>query len=169
MRKIFYLFVLSSIVFLNSCNKSEYKPTTNATINMNGEWWAELYESDDSTIIFAYDDFAHSFITSNSSKNVNTELVLNMSKLDNITSKSIVPINYSALTFKNNTTLINLPDSTSTILLNEGIILKNAAHSPSNHVTDSIRIVFEFLDDPGTKYILRGYKDTGWPEDRHDN
>jgi hypothetical protein len=168
MRKIFYLLVLS-IAFLNSCKKSEYNPTTNATINMNGEWWAELYESDDTTVIFAYEDFAHSFTTSNSSKNVNSELILDMSKLDNITSKSIVPINYSALTFNSNTTLLNLPDSTNTILLNEGKILKNAAHSPSNHVTDSIRIVFEFIDDPGVKYVLKGYKDTGWPEDRRDN
>ena len=83
--------------------------------------------------------------------------------------KAIVPIDYANMSFKPNIKLLDLPDSSSLITLVEGKILKNATTAPSNHITDSIRIVFQSDDDePKINYILKGYKNTGWPEDRHD-
>ncbi len=153
-----------------SCTE-EYKINNSATVNMSGEWWVEIFAEDDTTLLYAFEDLEGSFFTSNTSADINTEILLNLpaGPFGPFAFKLKAPINYATTSFVNTANLLNLNDSTPSITVHEGNIFKNAATAPSLHSTDSIRLVVEYVDgDPGVKYIFKGYKDTGWPEDRHD-
>lgn len=171
MKKIKYI-ALAMVLSLGlvSCKK-EYKINKASTVDMSGEWWVQIYADDDTTLYYSYDDIAGAFITSNTAADVNTELLLNLpaAAFGPFAFKAKVPIDYSNTSFKMSENLLNLNDSTASITIHEGKIWKNAATAPSLHKTDSIRLVIEYTEaDPGTKYVLKGYKNTGWPEDRHD-
>ncbi len=173
MKKIKFLtlaMVLSLGLF--SCKK-EYVVNNAATVNMAGEWWVQIFADDDTTLLYSYDDIAGSFITSNTAADVNTELLLNLpgAGFGPFAFKVKTPIDYSNTSFKSAVGIYDVNDSlrTNAITIHEGKIFKGAATAPSLHKTDSIRLVIEYVDgDPGTKYVFKGYKDTGWPEDRHD-
>ncbi|MFN8282671.1 MAG: lipid-binding protein [Chitinophagales bacterium] len=166
MNRISLIFLI--LIAVASCKKKEFEPEKTATVNMSGEWWVQLFEDDDSTIIFNFTDIEGAMTTSNTSKNISTELLIDLTHVGLFFKKAIVPIDYASTSFITNKRIFDVIDSTETNTLIEGKIFKNATNSPSNHVTDSIRIVLETDDDPGVHYILKGYKDTGWPEDRHD-
>lgn len=170
MKKVkFISFVMLLSLGLFSCKK-EYKINKAATVNMSGEWWVQIYSEDDSTLQYDFSDLEGSLITSNTSADVNTELLVDLPSgtFGPFAFKVKAPIDYASTTFKLGSGLLNLNDSTPGITIHEGKIWKDAATAPSLHKTDSIRLVVEYVDgDPGVKYIFRGYKDTGWPEDRH--
>lgn len=151
---------------LFSCKK-DFVPTDSATVNMNGEWWVAIFV-DDSIMIADYSDIGGSIITTNTAANTSSTMMID--DQNNIWPFKVqVPVDYPNLTFSASTGHLNLADSVNTIDVIDGSrIIKDGATSPSLHTTDSIVLKMEFSDDPGTIYWFKGYKDTGWPEDRWD-
>jgi hypothetical protein len=160
---IAFFFTLSLV----SCKKKELEQENTATVNMSGEWWVQIYSDDDTTIQFTFGDIEAPIVAVNTQKNVNTEILLDLHNFGPFGFKAVAPIDYATTSFKSNSKLLNIIDSTESVTLIEGKIFKNATTAPSLHSTDSIRLVFEYAADEGVKYIMKGYKDTGWPEDRH--
>lgn len=77
------------------------------------------------------------------------------------------PVNKTDLTFGG----VDLANTAyaSKVTIKDGKILKNAAHSPSGAVVDSIYYKVSFDDDeaPGIFYEVKGIMKTGFEEDAH--
>ena len=164
-RSKYVLIAMLISLTLFSCKK-DFQPTNTGTVNMSGEWWVGIF-LDDTVLIATAEDIGGSIVTSNTAANSSSEVMID--DQGNIWPFRIkAPVDYPNLTFSASTDNINLYDSTVTVNVIDGKILKNAATSPSLHTTDSIVLQLEFSDDPGTIYWFKGYKNTGWPEDRWD-
>ncbi len=157
------LFGIFMITILYSCENNgyeEYEATTTPSVEMNGEWYIDI--SDASGTLVAPQHAKHVTYDTNDG---NSTMYINDNK-NGYELKGKVIVNTKDLTFsvkdEQNT---NTPGSTFTIT--EGKILKNAAHSKSGNVTDSIYFKGEFSYDKGNIIIFSGHKRTGFLEDEY--
>lgn len=158
-RRVFFSTFIFSIFFLASCQKEEEIGGT-STQDIAGDWFVQY--SDDGGKTF-HSDYFH-FATYNTASNNPQEMWL-----DDLGTfwemKGKVNLNLNAMTFNGT----NVKEVYNDITFNvDGKVLKGAAKGPgSGTKTDSIYMKVEFSDDPGTEYILSGYKRTGFLEDEH--
>lgn len=178
MKKINILYTILIVLAITSC-KDDYEPFKSNTVDISDEWWIQYFgynDNDSVVLLYDYDEIKEyllnvldeeprikSMAISNTSANDDDSVWVEhnfwpfKSKLGfNSSTNTFVPATYSSLF------------NDVTVKLIEGKILKDAALSTSNRVTDSIYLKIEFSDDEGNEYIIAGYRNTGWIEDRHD-
>ncbi|MEI2271514.1 hypothetical protein OHD16_05120 [Sphingobacterium sp. ML3W] len=153
----FFLLILGGVIA--SCQKEEEIGGT-ATQKASGDWFVRY--SDDGGKTF-HADYLH-FATYNSAANKSDELWLDDLKTF-WEMKGLVTLDLNSLTFKGTKVKEVYNNITFDV---DGKILEGAAKGPGSKTpTDSIYMKIEFSDDPGTEYILSGYKRTGFLEDEH--
>ena len=164
MKKNRFLYVPMIILLLNfisSCQKDP-EPGGTAVQNMAGDWYVQ-WEGLPGTYF--------SFSTYNTSANSATEMWFtdNGSFWSNAGPvKGKVNVNMSNQTFSVQNTPNITPALPITFSIRNGKIIPNGTKGPvSKNPTDSIYFEAEFSDDPGTTYILKGYKRTGFAQDDH--
>jgi len=129
---------------------------------MSGEWWVEYY--DESDISEPITNFT-ALLTYNTSDNSNSQIWI-----DDHTwpFKSKATIDYAGKTFTETASAENLEDAGTFVKILEGKVLKNAAHTQTGNIVDSIFLRVEFLDDdPGVIYQIRGHMKSGFIEDEY--
>jgi hypothetical protein len=176
MKNISILIVAIS-VFFASC-QDEYKAPVSNTVDMAGRWWTQFYFDGDlsgipleENIIYTYADFGgFGLTTSNTSANDLDSVIIDDTE-GSWPFRIKAPVNLSNLTFTPSTVLNIEPTSYlgsgETVSIIDGKILKGAARSKSGNVADSIYLLFEFSDDPGSYYIYTGHRDSGLTEDQY--
>ena len=160
MKKTFlYLICLTFLGSFTGCD-DDYDVKNTSTVNMSGQWWAmHLVDGVD-----VYNSGMVQIETFNTAKDDGKEMWITDD--GNFWDYKVkCPIDYDNLTFSGNS-LINAVDGYAIeINISNGKIMKNAAHSTSGTVVDSIYYEIEFADDPGTIYQVEGIGHTGWEED----
>ncbi|MBW8334916.1 MAG: hypothetical protein K0M40_23060 [Prolixibacteraceae bacterium] len=158
MRKL-ALYTIGLLLFsVMSCTE-EAEVWDSSTLDFAGEWWAEgsldgngYGMTEHQTFNTAADDGSEMWITDGGHF---------------WDYKVKCPINKTDLTF-GGTDLINAVEGYDIkISITDGKILKNAAHSTSGVVVDSIYYKIEFEDDLGTIYEVKGLRKTGFAEDNY--
>jgi hypothetical protein len=151
--------MLVGVMIITSCQK-ELEIGETATKKMAGEWF--LRTSDDGGQTWG--DYTH-FSTYNTASNSSSEMWID--DLETFWQmKGKVNIDLNNKTFSGTDIQNEYYESTFTIT--DGKILEKAAKaSGSKTVTDSLYFKATFSDDPGTEYILAGYRKTGFLEDEH--
>lgn len=157
--KILFGFILFSLV--SSCYKKKDIENT-GTVNMSGEWWAEYYLDEDPAEPVS--PFT-AMLTYNTSDNTSSQMWIE----EHFWSfKSKANIDYSSLSFTETASTENLDDAGTFVKILEGKVLKNAGHTQTGNIVDSIFLRVEFLDDdPGVVYQIRGHMKSGFIEDEY--
>lgn len=158
------LFALCLCVIVISCDDdgyADYKQGSSPSQAMNGEWWIDITDATTGEVYVqhafhkTYDDNNGGMWISDRSGSSFTGWYL----------ESIVNVNNSNLTFSA-TDAANLADD-SEVTITEGKVLKNAGHSKTGVVVDSIYFKGVFNYDPSTTLIFAGHKRTGFEEDEY--
>ena len=158
MRKLL-IYTLGILLFTAVSCTEEAEVWDSSTVDFAGEWWAEHSVDGNGygmaglqTYNTAADDGTEMWITDNSHF---------------WDYKVKCPVNTADLTF-GGTDLINaVAGYDIKITIKDGKILKDAAHSNSGVVVDSIYFQIEFEDDPGVFYQVSGLRKTGFAEDNY--
>ncbi len=156
---------LAMTATLASCDDKrgydDYEPGGSPTQAMNGEWWIDITDEATGDLQVAhalhktYDDNNGRMYISDRSGSSFTGWWL----------ESLVDVNTSDMSFSA-TDEFNFADE-SAVTITEGKIYKNAGHSRTGVVTDSIAFKAVFDYDPGTTLLFTGHKRTGFEEDEY--
>jgi hypothetical protein len=173
MKKKLYLMPIFMMFFIGliSC-EDDYEAPKAKTLPMAGEWWIEIFDEEGNNLA-TYSDLAHALTTYNTSANNDTEIWLDDSE-EIFPLKSKVKVNLGDLSFVPNSPVTNLYDENTNFQVVSGKIIKGAATTPNGgYKVDSIfmKVAFVSTDtiDPFEDvYLISGYKNSGWPEDRWD-
>ncbi|NRS89650.1 hypothetical protein HNQ02_002581 [Flavobacterium sp. 7E] len=152
------VFMISIISSCENDGYDEYVKQETPSIEMNGEWYIDI--SDASGVIAQ-----HSHHVTYDTNDGDNTMYINDNK-SGYTLKGTVNINTDNLTFEVSNA-DNILDPGTTFIITEGKILKNAAHSKSGNITDSIYFKGEFSYDPGNIIIFSGHKRTGFIDDNY--
>lgn len=156
---IFFLaFATLALVSCEEDGYDDYGTDGRPAQSMSGEWYIDI--SDEATGEVLAEHTYHE--TYDDNKGTSTMIID-----DHQTGwwlKGTINVDLNNLTFTANDAE-NLNDEGSTFNITEGKILKNAAHSPTGAVVDSIYFKGEFSYDPGTIIVFSGYKRTGFLEE----
>jgi hypothetical protein len=146
-----------------SCDEVEDSDVGGSSVEeMSGDWWVIALEPDGETPAYG-GDYVH-FTTYNTADN-NAEMFLD----DNgewFEIKTKVTANVNNLTF------VGTPDAPelytdATVTVTNGKITKKSYTVTSNTKVDEIYFELEISWDPGTTYIFKGHKRTGFAEDEY--
>jgi Lipid-binding putative hydrolase len=153
------VFFLTALISCDNQGYDDYDAGSQPTEALNGEWFIDI--SDEAGNVYVshalhktYDFNGNLFITDREGSS------------DSFTGwwlESQLEYNLDALTFSA-TDAENTADG-SFVTITEGKILKDAAHSPSGVVVDSIYFKGVFDYDPETVLIFSGFRRTGFEED----
>ncbi|HEX2533605.1 MAG TPA: lipid-binding protein [Chitinophagaceae bacterium] len=152
--------VLLGGILLLSCSKDPEVENT-PTVNMAGEWWTTFYEGGD-----ALTDM-HKTLTYNTADPSGAQIWVDTHE-HSIKFKTKLDVDYGTLSFRPNSTGVDLLHPTITIKVLEGKVLPRAGRSKSGVEVDSLYMRFEFSDEPGVPYELRGHQRTGFFEDEYE-
>lgn len=159
------------LVGFTSC-EDDYEAPKAKTLPMAGEWWVEIFD-EEGELLGSYADIAHALTTYNTSANTETDMWLDDTE-GILPVKSRVKVNLGDLSFVPAEPVENLYDESFNIQILEGKIIPGAATTPNGgYKVDSMYLKLSLVgndpDDPFVEtYILSGYKNSGWPEDRWD-
>jgi hypothetical protein len=166
MRNNKIVFLLIAVVFASSCTKKPDVEYT-APYKFAGEWWVTLMVNGQDVYKLGHVAFA----TFNTSANTNEIWVddlkhgygFKVKATTDPTTMGFTATN-AANQYYNSATPAAFPK---TVILNNGKVLEGAGKTRSGNVADSIYMEAEFVDDPGTKYIISGHQRTGFFEDEY--
>lgn len=157
MKKIL-LYTLGLLLFsVMSCTE-EAEVWDSSTLDHAGDWWV-----DHSLGTTGY--ATATLQTFNTAADDGKEIWISYTSTSPKTYKVKCPINKENLTF-GGADLANTLKAYK-VTIQEGKIMKNAAHSPSGAVVDSIYYKVSFSDFPGNVYEVKGIMKTGFEEDAH--
>lgn len=150
------IFIAASAI---SCDEiGDYDAGETKTKNFAGDWHIAVFASDGVTPILDYSLYS----TYNASSNDQNFWIDDHDGDAGLKTK-VQATDFNNLTFSA-TDSEELYHGDNVNIIN-GKILKNAAHSFGEHVVDSIYFELEYVDDPGTVYVFKGHKRTGFLED----
>ena len=157
-----YLFITLFAVAFTSCDKEEIGDT--ATVNIAGEWMVTANLADANGNIIAEDPSGLGYfqiITYNTAANVGTEMWLNdLGEFWDFTVK--IPCDAANFTFGSTTPVPNAAYDDCNVTVTNGKVTIGGTVSPSGSIVDAIEFCISFSDDePGTVYLLKGYRRTG--------
>ncbi|WP_330441856.1 lipid-binding protein [Flavobacterium sp. C4GT6] len=138
----------------------DYGMETTPSVAMNGEWWIDIIDEASGSVL------AQHILHKTYDTNAGDGRMYIDDNQNGYWIKGTVAVDLNGLTFTT-TDEDNLVDPGSTFNVTDGKVLKNAAHSESGVVTDSIYFKGEFSYDPGTIIIFAGHKRTGFLEDEY--
>ena len=159
--KIFLASALIGSLFFTSCEDGgydDYGMEGTPAMQMSGEWYIDIIDEASGDVLGTH--FYHETYDTNEGNNT---MIIDDHQ-NGYWLKGKVNVNLNDLTFTA-TDEENQNDPGTTFNITEGKILKNAAHSPTGSVVDSIYFKGEFSYDPGTIIIFSGYKRTGFIEE----
>lgn len=160
-KNIVILLIATIPVLLISCDEDgydDYGQDGTPAQEMSGEWFIDIIDGASGDVLAT-----HTYHETYDNNEGNSTMVIDDHQ-NGWWLKGNVNINLNDLTFSV-TDEPNQNDEGSTFNITEGKILKNAAHSPTGAVVDSIYFKGEFSYDPGTIIIFSGYKRTGFLEE----
>jgi len=153
------IFLTSLVVFVSCDEGGDPDPGVTSVVEMSGDWFVQTFVGGDMVA-----DYAR-ISTYNTAADDGTEIwVDDHSNIWGFKVKS--PINLTGLTFSGAALESDLVDVI-TVNITNGIIIKDGATTSGGNTADSISFEAEFSDDPGTTYMLIGYKRNGLLEDEH--
>jgi len=155
-----------AVLILSSCSKKPDVEYT-APYKFAGEWWVTLTVNGQDVY-----HIGHTMLsTYNTSANSNEIWVDDLKHGYGFKVKATTdPANMSftatnsANQYFNSATPAAFPK---TVILNNGKVLAGAGKTRSGNAADSIYMEAEFVDDPGTKYVITGHQRTGFFEDEY--
>jgi hypothetical protein len=161
MKKAIYAIMIGlTILSIQSCKKDELVGGT-AVEKLAGDWYVKYSVDSGAT----YSDEYYHYTTYNTASNSSTEMWIDDLK-SFYTMKGKINVDAANLTFSGSD-IENTYDNTVKFNIS-GKILKDAAKaSGTKSITDSIHFEVKFSDDPGTTYMLSGFKRTRFLEDEH--
>ncbi len=151
------IFILNLISSCANDGYDEYDAGGSPTEKMNGEWFVDVIDSDGNVLV------AHALHKTYDTTDGDGKMYIDDMK-NGWYLGGLVNANTDDLTF-NVTDEDNFQDPGTTFNITEGKILKDAAHSPTGAVVDSIYFKGEFSYDPGNILTFSGYKRTGFLEE----
>ncbi|SFC82469.1 lipid-binding protein [Algibacter pectinivorans] len=163
LKKLSYLFF--SIVMMASftaCEGVESEPDASDIVieEVTGSWYIIGLETDGETPAFAGDYVLYDIY--NSSENNFDFWIDDHNTFFQLKSKGTVDL--SSLTFSSEANTAELYTG-ETVTISNGQITKDSFTTASNTVVDAIYFEAEFSWDPGTVYIFKGHKRTGFVGD----
>ncbi|MHA3787313.1 lipid-binding protein [Flavobacterium hauense] len=157
------VFVTVNLVACNDRGYEDYDAGGTPSQVMNGEWYIDISDVDGN--VYAQHTLHRTFDDNNGKMFISDRIGPEDDDYSGWYLVSRVNYDLSNLTFSAAGT-DNDADG-SIVNITEGKILKNAAHSQSGNVVDSIYFKGEFDYDPGTIIIFSGHKRTGFEEDEY--
>lgn len=159
-KSISYILSIFFLISFAACQK-DYVVENTSTVNMSGQWWAmHMVNGEDAGAGMV------EIQTYNTAKNDGKEMWITDD--GNFWDYKVkCPIDYKNLTFGGENLQNAVAGYDITISIKNGKVMKNAAHSTSGTVVDSIYYEIEFSDDPGTTYQVSGIGYTGWEDDNY--
>jgi len=150
-------------VTFTSCDKVEDLNVGGTSVeSMSGDWWVVALNTDGVTPAYG-GDYEH-FTTYNTAAN---DGGLWLDDNDNwMEIKSKVTANVDAFTFTGEPNALELYTN-GTVTVSNGKITKKSYTTASNTLVDEIYFEAEFDWDPGTTYVFKGHKRTGFVEDEN--
>ncbi len=160
------LFGLLVITSFSSCDEGgDPDPGGTTTEKFAGDWYISVLDSNGDILV---DHALHA--TYNSAANDNTMWIddnpQHASTPNGWWLKAKITVDLSNGTFSG-TSQKNLNDPTSTVIITEGKIEKDAGVSKAGHKVDKISFKAEFSYDPGNVLTFVGHKRTGFKEDEY--
>jgi len=158
------MFVITTLTSCEDNGYDDYGQDVNPTVAMNGEWWINISDPDGNALV---EHALHKTYDTNmgDGKMYITDRVGSTETFTGWWLESPVTVNVDNLTFSA-TGVENTTDG-SIVNITDGKILKNAGHSRTGVVVDSIYFKGEFDYDPGTILTFAGTKRTGFEEDEY--
>lgn len=151
------IFIAIVLFTINACTKETFDPGTTNAVKVAGEWWVSYYVGGK---VQAANTKLLTYNTSANNDSIWVDDVKNYYGL-----KAKAKFDSKALTFSATNSYEEYFKITATIT--GGKIMKNAAHSTTGVVTDSIYFKVVFSDDPATTYEVKGSGRTKWSPDDH--
>ena len=158
-----YILVIAVIIGFTACQE-DFEVGGTATEALSGDWWVEMGISDGAGG-FDGDSYGFSNLSMfNTAANSATEMWLtDNDSFWQYTVKINVDVNNLSFSVSEGTDT-RWDDNTT---ITNGKITPGAATSPSGQKVDQIYFEVEWASDPGTIYVGKGYRYTGWAEDDH--
>ena len=165
LNKFNYFFgaLLIMALTFTSCDEVEDAKVGGTSVeSMSGDWWIVALLPDGETP--AYGGDYEQFSTYNTAANDNGMWINDYGHWMEIQTRVVANVNN--LTFVG---IANSPEEITggTVSVGNGEITKNAFTTESNTVVDAIYFEAEFDWDPGTVYVFKGHKRTGFAEDEN--
>jgi hypothetical protein len=160
LKAVILLFTVSLFVGCDEGGEPDPGGTTLEAIS--GDWWVIALEPDGETPAYGGDYVQ--FSTYNTAAN---DLTFWLDDHDNwMEIKAKATVNLQSMTFSSE---VNTPElyTDGTVTVTNGMFTKNSYTTASNTVVDEITFEAEFDWDPGTVYIFKGHKRTGFLEDEN--
>ena len=167
--KLYALATIALAATMASCDDKrgydDYEPEVTPTLAMNGEWWVDITDAATGEVYIEH--ALHRTFDDNNGRMYISDRITASSPPDfyGWYLESLVDVNTSDLSFSA-TDEFNFADESS-VTITEGKIYKNAGHSRTGVVTDSIAFKAVFDYDPGTTLLFTGHKRTGFEEDEY--
>jgi len=166
MKKILSILALASIVLV-SCEKEKPEVGGTGAEKVANEWWVQLTVDGDDIYHLGHFKLA----TYNTSGSQDSIWVDDLKNGYGFKSKAKVDLNNLTFGGANVQNLYYDPNRPAsfpqTVSITNGKVLPGLGRSKTANVTDSIYMEVEFVDDPGTKYVLSGHARTQFAEDEY--
>jgi hypothetical protein len=144
-----------------ACDKVEDIDVGGTSVeSMSGDWWIVALEPDGVTPAYG-GDYVH-FSTFNTAADNGDMWITDFGNWFEI--KTVVSTNVKNLTFEGEAGAEEAITG-GTITISNGVITKNSYQTASNTMVDAIQFEVEIDWAPGTVFIFKGHKRTGFPED----
>ncbi|WP_369048066.1 lipid-binding protein [Tenacibaculum sp. UWU-22] len=146
-----------------SCDKTG-DPEVGGTVlqEFSGDWWVVALKPDGVTPAYG-GDYVH-FTTYNTAANDNTLWLDDNNQFMQIKSKVSVDINKETFNGQTNADEIYTKGK---VTVTEGSFSRKSYTTASKTVVDEITFKAEFDWDPGTVYVFKGHRRTGFAEDEN--
>lgn len=159
----YFLSAILLVVFttFTSCDEVDDLDVGGTSVEaMAGDWWVAAFNPDGTTPAYG-GDYVH-FSTYNTAAD---DGGLWLNDFDNwMQIETRVMANVSGLTFSGNVDEEEIITG-GTVTVTNGLVTKASYATTSNTMVDEIYFEAEFDWDPGTVYVFKGHKRTGFPED----
>jgi hypothetical protein len=165
MKKISISIILSvcAILTFTSCQKTQ-DPGGTKTAKFAGDWWVNLYVGGQK-----FYSTEKKMSTYNTAANVDSIWVDDLGNLYGFVVQA--GVSQEELTFSTkdaeNGYYNGTPNFPATVTITDGKVMKNAGHSKTGNITDSIYFKAIFSDDPTTTYEIKGVASTNRAEDNY--
>ena len=160
MRKIIFITTGLILLGLYACQKYEDpKITDTSTYPLSGEWWVRLMDEGGNVLV----DYVP-FLTYNTSSNKGDSMWVD-DEGNTWQFKVKAACDVKNKTFKTDSTVSVYPGYNIKVDIKDGTVILKGAKTKTGNVTDSIYMKIGFEDDPGTVYIIAGFRRTGFKAD----
>lgn len=166
MKKILSIIALSAVVLV-SCEKAKPEVGGTGAEKVANEWFVQLTQGGNDVYHLGHFKLA----TYNTASNQDSIWVDDLKNGWGFKAKAAVDLNNLTFGGANVQNMYYNPDKPAsfpqTVTITNGKVLPGIGKSKTGNATDSIYMEVEFVDDPGTTYVLSGHARTQFAEDEY--